>query len=115
MNKFINATGLAILSVVVAGAWFFSQATQLRAQSAQQTFDAKCEMCHAKDGSGNTPMGKNMKVPDLRSKAVQSKTNAELGAVIEKGKGVMPAYGSQLSKKQVTQMVEYVRQLAKKK
>jgi len=115
MNKLVNAAGLVVLSVVLAGAWFFSQATQLRAQGAQSVFDAKCEMCHAKDGSGNTPMGKNMKVPDLRTKAVQSKSNAELSTVIEKGKGIMPAYGGQLSKKQISAMVEYVRHLAKKK
>ncbi len=115
MNKLVNAAGLVVLSVVLAGAWFFSQVTQLRAQSAQAIFDAKCEMCHAKDGSGNTPMGKNMKVPDLRSKAVQSKTNADLYKAIDKGMGVMPAYGGQLSKQQINQMVEYVRHLAGKK
>ncbi len=115
MNKLVNAAGLVVLSVVLAGAWFFSQAAQLQAQSTQSIFDAKCEMCHAKDGSGDTPMGKNMKVPDLRSKVVQSKSNADLYNVIDKGKGIMPAYGSQLSKQQINQMVAYVRHLAGKK
>lgn len=114
MNKLVNSAGLVVLSTVLAGIWFVLPATQLKASS-QTTFDAKCAMCHAKDGSGNTPMGKNMKVPDLRSKAVQSKTDAQLAEAIEKGKGIMPAYGSQLSKKEIDQMVAYVRHLAKKK
>lgn len=113
MNKLVNTAGVLVLSALLVAAWLILPTTQLRA-SAQSTYDAKCEMCHGKDGSGNTPMGKNMKVPDLRSKAVQSKTDAQLADVIEKGKGVMPAYGSQLSKTEIHQMVTYVRHLAKK-
>jgi len=114
MNKIANSAILVVVSTVLAGVWMFMPATQLRASS-QSTYDAKCAMCHGKDGTGNTPMGKNMKVPDLTSKAVQSKSDAELADVIAKGKGVMPAYGSQMSKTEIKQMVTYVRHLAKKK
>ena len=114
MNKLVNSAILVAVATVLATVWMFMPASQLRASS-QSTFDAKCSMCHGKDGSGNTPMGKNMKVPDLRSKAVQSKSDAALADVITKGKGVMPAYGSQLSKSEIKQMVTYVRHLAKKK
>ena len=113
MNKLANSAILLVVSTVLAGAWMMLPATQLRANS-QSTFDAKCAMCHGKDGSGNTPMGKNMKVPDLTSKAVQSKSNADLADVIAKGKGVMPAYASQMSKAEIKQMVMYVRHLSKK-
>lgn len=115
MNKFVNAAGLAVLSALVAGAWLLLPVSKLQAQSTQQTFDAKCAMCHGKDGSGNTPMGKNMKVPNLKSKAVQSKSNDELAKIITNGKGIMPKYGSQLSKKEINDMVAYIRHLAGKK
>ncbi len=116
MNKFVNAAGLTVLSVLLAGAWLLLPVSRLQAKdSAASTFDAKCAMCHAKDGTGNTPMGKNMKVPDLKSKAVQSKSNADLYDVIAKGKGIMPAYASQLSKAEINDMVAYIRHLGGKK
>jgi mono/diheme cytochrome c family protein len=115
MNKVVNTAALAVFSALMAGAWLLTPAYQTQAKSGAPTFDAKCAMCHAKDGSGNSPMGKNMKVPDLRSKAVQSKSDADLHNIIAKGKGVMPAYGSQFSKDEINGLVAYIRQLGKKK
>ncbi len=115
MNKVVNTAALAVFLTLMAGTWLLTPAFKTQAKSGQPTFDAKCAMCHAKDGSGNSPMGKNMKVPDLRSKAVQSKSNAELESFISKGKGIMPAYGSQLSKEEISDLVVYIRQLGKKK
>ena len=34
-------------------------------------FKTKCAPCHGADGSGQTPVGKNLKVKDLRSAEVQ--------------------------------------------
>jgi cytochrome c6 len=116
MTKFVNAAGLAVLTALLAGAWLLMPAFKTQAKdSAATTFDAKCAMCHAKNGSGDSPMGKSMKVPDLRSKAVQSKSNADLYNFIAKGKGIMPAYGSQLSKEEISGLVAYVRHLGGKK
>lgn len=113
MNRLVNSAALAVFSALLAGAWILLPASRLQAKEpASTTFDAKCAMCHAKDGSGNTPMGKNMKIPDLRSKAVQAKTNAELDSIIAKGKGMMPQYGGQLSKEEINDMVVYIRHLA---
>lgn len=115
MNKVVNTAALAVFAALMAGAWLLTPAYKAQAKNAAPTFDAKCAMCHSKDGSGNSPMGKNMKVPDLRSKAVQSKTDAELHNFIAKGKGIMPAYGSQLSKEEINDLVAYIRQLGGKK
>jgi len=115
MNKVVNTAALAVFAALMAGAWLLTPAFKAQAKSGQPTFDAKCAMCHAKDGSGDSPMGKNMKVPDLRSKAVQSKSNAELESFIAKGKGIMPAYSSQLSKEEISDLVVYIRHLGKKK
>jgi cytochrome c553 len=115
MNKVVNTAALAVFSALLAGAWLLTPAYKAQAKNAGPTFDAKCAMCHSKDGSGNSPMGKNMKVPDLRSKAVQSKTDAQLEDFIAKGKGMMPGYAKQLSKQDISDLVAYIRKLAKKK
>ncbi|TAM78702.1 MAG: cytochrome c [Acidobacteria bacterium] len=116
MNKIINTAALVIFLTLLAGAWLLMTASSLRAKtSAASTFDAKCAACHSKDGSGSSPMGKSMKIPDLRSKAVQSKSDAELDSFITKGKGMMPAYASQLSREEINDLVAYIRHLGGKK
>ena len=77
-------------------------------------YKANCVVCHAADGSGNSPSGKALKAKDLRSDEVQKKSDAELGDGITKGQGKMPAFGKKLKPDQIQQLVSYVRQLAKK-
>ncbi len=115
MKNVLNTTALVVSSTLLAGVWLVMPASKAQAKDAAPAFAAKCAMCHGKNGSGDSPMGKNMKVPDLRSKAVQSKSNAELDAIITKGKGMMPAYGSQLSKEDISGLVAYIRHLGGKK
>ncbi len=115
MNKALNTVALAVCATFLAAVWLMMPAFKAQAKDAAPTFDAKCAMCHAKNGSGDSPMGKSMKVPDLRSKAVQSKSDAELDAFITKGKGMMPGYGSQLSKEDISGLVAYIRHLGGKK
>ena len=76
-------------------------------------FKAKCAMCHGQDATGNTPMGKNLKIRDLTSADVQKQTDAELDAVITKGKNKMPEYGTKLTKEQISDLEKYVRSLKK--
>lgn len=114
-NKVVNGAVPAIFSALLAGVWLLMPAYKTQAANAAPVFDAKCAMCHSKDGSGDSPMGKNMHVPDLRSKTVQAKSDAELYNLISKGKGIMPHYGNQLSKEQINDLVAYIRQLGKKK
>lgn len=116
MNKIVNTAVSAAFVIILAGAWLLMPASRSWAKdSAASTYDAKCAACHSKDGSGSSPMGKSMKVPDLRSKAIQSKSNAELDNIVAKGSGMMPAYGSQLSKEEISELVAYIRQLGGKK
>src|SRR5437016_1882289 len=49
-------------------------------------FKSKCAMCHGPDGAGKTMMGEKLKIPDLQSADVQKKTDADLKAIIAKGK-----------------------------
>jgi len=87
----------------------------LRAQNdAAKTFKANCTLCHGEDGSANTPTGKALKAKDLRSDEVQKQTDAQLAAVISKGRAKMPAFGSKFSPDLINALVAYIRQLPKK-
>jgi cytochrome c6 len=77
-------------------------------------FKAKCSVCHGADGSGNTAVGKGMKIRDLHSADVQKQTDAELTAIITDGKGGMPAYKGKLTGDQIKQLIAFIRGLAKK-
>ena len=79
----------------------------------QDTFKAKCAMCHGADGSGATTMGKSMGLKDLGSSAIQSMSDADLNAAITNGKGKMPAYKGKLTDAQITDLVSYIRTLKK--
>jgi mono/diheme cytochrome c family protein len=83
-------------------------------ESVEATFKGKCAMCHGPDGAGKTMMGEKLKIPDLQSAVVQKKTDADLKAVILKGKNKMPGYETKLSKEQIDKLVAHVRDLAKK-
>ena len=76
-------------------------------------FKAKCVLCHGADGTGNTPLGKQLQAANLRSKDVQKKADAELRKVIHDGQTNMPAFGDQLSDEEITQVLKYVRTLGK--
>ena len=79
------------------------------------TFEEHCATCHAPNGSGDTVVGKSMKIPDLRSPAVQSQPDTQLADVIANGKGLMPGFKSSLSKDEIDALVKHVHQLAGKK
>ena len=74
-------------------------------------YKSKCASCHGADGAGQTPVGKSMKVRDLRSADVQKQTDLELTKTIAGGKGKMPAYGKQLSTPQIGALIAHIRTL----
>ena len=76
-------------------------------------YKSKCAMCHGPDGAGQTPMGKNMKLRDLRSAEVQKQTDADLAKWIADGKGKMPAYKAKLSTEEIEALVAFIRTLKK--
>jgi mono/diheme cytochrome c family protein len=85
----------------------------MAADTGADLFATKCASCHAKDGSGSTAMGKNLKLKDLSSAEVQKQSDAELKTVIEKGKGKMPAYAGKLTPAQIEEVVKHIRSLKK--
>jgi len=77
------------------------------------TYKAKCAMCHGPDGAGQTTMGKNLKLRDLRSAEVQKQTDADLAKWITDGKGKMPSYKGKLSDADIHALVAFIRTLKK--
>jgi len=84
------------------------------AQGAADTYKAKCVMCHAADGSGDTPAGKAMKVPAFAAPDAIKASDAELIAITKTGKGKMPAYAGKIPDDQIKDLVAYIRTLQKK-
>jgi len=74
-------------------------------------YKSKCAACHGANGSGDTPMGKSLKVTDLRSDAVQKQTDLQLMKVISGGKGKMPAYGKRMSTEEIKDVIAFIRTL----
>ena len=81
----------------------------------QSTFEAHCATCHGQDGSGNTAVGKSMKIPDLHSAEVKSQSDAQLAEVISNGKNNMPPFKGSLNPDQIHDLVIHMRQLSEKK
>jgi cytochrome c6 len=77
-------------------------------------YKSKCQMCHAADGSGNTPAGKAMKAMPFSSPDLAKASDADLIAATKNGKGKMPAYAGKLSDGQITAVVAYIRTFQKK-
>ena len=84
------------------------------AADAAADYKAKCQMCHAADGKGTPAMVKSMGVKDLTSADVQKMSDADLKAVIEKGKttdkGKMKGFAGQVDS---AALVAYIRGLKK--
>lgn len=76
-------------------------------------YKSKCATCHGPDGGG-TAIGKSLKVADLRSAEVQSKSDAELTQSVSDGKGNMPGFKGNITDDEIHAVLKYVRTLAPK-
>jgi mono/diheme cytochrome c family protein len=80
-------------------------------------FADHCALCHANDGSGQTPIGKNVnpKAPDLRLPDIQSMSDGEIFWVIHNGIRftAMPAWGESdpAEDKDSWKLVHFIRHL----
>jgi mono/diheme cytochrome c family protein len=94
------AAALVVLSV----------ATPLFAQTSGATiYKAKCQMCHLADGSGN----KAMKVPAFTAGASEAKLIAATKNGVSTSTPKMPAYAGKLTDAEITDVVAYVKTIAK--
>ncbi len=81
-------------------------------------YKAICANCHGNDGSATTTADKKMSVPDLRSEAIQSRSDDTLFASIGRGVGhkeyphVFLSRG--MTEKDVRDLIAHIRTLRKK-
>ena len=85
-------------------------------RDARLHFADHCAICHANDGSCDTPLGRNLypKPPDLRQKQTQNLADGELFWVIENGVRFtgMPAFGGAHGSDQDSwKLVRFIRHL----
>jgi cytochrome c6 len=107
MNRKSFAIVLATLLPIAA-------TTAFAASDGAAVYKAKCASCHGADGSGQTAMGKSLKLRDLGSADVQKQTDKELYTLTADGKGKMPAYKGKLTEAEINALVAHMRTLAKK-
>ncbi len=88
--------------------------------TAMEHFADHCAICHANDGSGNTPIGKGLspKAPDMRLAGTQNLTDGEIYYIIHNGIRFtgMPAFGEDNPDKpdeDSWKMVHFIRHLPK--
>jgi len=107
MLKHLAYLGIASLFLLAVSSSCLAQS------SAADLYKSKCQMCHAADGSGNTPAGQKMKAHPFSSPDVMKQSDAELTAIIKKGKNKMPASEGKLTDAQITDLVAYIHTLQK--
>ena len=99
---------------ILAGLLLFC-GTAAEAQSgAAGAYKASCAECHGANGGANTAMGRSLGMRDLRSPEVQKRTDADLTDIITNGMATMPPFKDKLTKRQIQEMVAYLRTIAKK-
>ena len=101
----------ACLLTVAGGATAWSA----DAKAGKATYDKLCVSCHGADGKGNPAMTKMMGEKELNivDKETTAKKDDVLLKVIVEGAGKMPASGKNLNKQEQTDVLSYMRSLAK--
>lgn len=114
MEASLKTTAAVILAIALLALPVMGDA----GPDAAAIYKAKCAICHGADGAGQTPVGKTMKLKDLRSPEVQKKTDKEIHKSISdgggEGKAKMPPFKDKLEPVEIDALVAFVRQLAKK-
>ena len=111
-----HAIAAVLISVVAILVGFQSRSQAVASPAvvdAAATYKAKCASCHGADGSGSTAAGKALKCRDLRSAEVQGQSDAQLLAIVTKGKRKMPTFEKSLGIETCKALVAYVRTLKK--
>jgi mono/diheme cytochrome c family protein len=101
------AGGIILMALGTSAAW-------AGAAEGKAVYDRACRSCHGADGAGNPAVAKmlNTQIPALSSSEVQSKSDADLKAVVTQGKGKMKPVTS-VTGNQVDDVVAFVRTMKK--
>ena len=104
---------LAIVAALAAGAGLAPAA------DVKELWDKNCASCHAKDGSGDTKMGKKVDVKDYRDPKVQAEIKDDKAlktvkeGINEKGKERMKPYADKLTDDEIKALIAHIRTFKK--
>jgi cytochrome c6 len=107
------------LALTLLAATFAAAASLGYAATAAENWDNNCAKCHGADGSGNTKMGKKLKLKDYTDAQVQANLKDDEMAkaikegVSEDGKQKMKAFKDDFSDAEITELVAYIRAMKK--
>jgi len=87
---------------------------EAEARAARALFNLRCATCHGRDGRGGGPAKPpGAQMPDLADAAWQaSRSDAQINELVTQGRGLMPAFGKEISADGITVLVRYMRALA---
>jgi len=109
--RFVKSAGWCLILVLGVCGSAMAQGNAKTAAGAT-IFKNKCVLCHGADGTGNTPLGKQLQAANLHSKEVQSRSDEELRTIVHDGQTNMPPFGEQLTDDEIVQVIQYVRTFA---
>ena len=106
---------------LLASALLFSGASLASAApTARENYKTHCTSCHGSDGKSQTRLGKKSGAKDLSDKVALAKLTDEdvfktikFGRKNDKGEEKMEPFGDDMSDPEITELVAYVRTLAK--
>jgi len=111
---------MKIISLMtLAGAAAFGIAAETRAADVQENWTKYCVSCHAKDGSGNTKMGRKVDVKDYRDPKVQEQIKDDKAykivreGITEKGQERMKPFADKLTDEEIKALIAYIRTFKK--
>lgn len=122
--------GVTILSTVVAmifaGVWTTALANGDYSKGPPEKYKTLCASCHGESGKGNGPAADALKavakVRDFTDGAyMNARTDAQLTKVIKEGGAatglspLMAAFGGQLSNREIFNILDFIRSVAKPK
>jgi cytochrome c553 len=107
--RFLWGCSLSILFILSLTAPVIVRAQE----TAEDSYNHKCAVCHGKDGLGNTAKGKKVHVKDVHANMKDSE--ADMIKAVTDGKGDdMDSYKKEFTPEQIKGLVDYYRSLGKK-
>ena len=106
MPKYIAR--ICVASLLTVSTMGFAQ------NSGADLYKSKCQMCHAADGSGNTPAGKSTKARPFDAPEVLKLSDDDLINVTKNGRAKMPAFAGKLTDDQIKAVIAHIHTLQKK-
>jgi mono/diheme cytochrome c family protein len=100
---------MRLLAVIL----LFTSVVIAQSSVGDRIYKGKCAQCHSVDGSAASPLGRRLGLRDLRSPEVQRLSDNDLAEIIGKGRHNMPSFQKQLTSAQLSELVQYIRTLAR--